>query len=312
MMAADLALKLRSYTDEVRRAVLGRWPQALADLGIDAEYLRNRHGPCPGCGGKDRFRFDDRDGRGSFVCGQGGDTLTGDGFALVMHVERCDFRAAVQRIGDVFGIELPDASGKAAARAVAPPYDRERIDALKRDRETEAEHRAAEARNKAAYIWRTSPTCAMHQYLSKKGIQAHGARVYRGLLVVPLWNANRQLQSLEFISADGGKKFLRGGRVKGSYFAIGKPGDVVCIAEGFATAASIFEATGHATACAFSAGNLQPVAEIVRAKFQTVRIVICADDDHATPGNPGLTKARQAAQAIGGFLAVPDFAGAAA
>ncbi len=48
----------------------GRWSEILPRLGIDARFLRNRHGPCPLCGGKDRFRFDDRDGSGSYFCNQ--------------------------------------------------------------------------------------------------------------------------------------------------------------------------------------------------------------------------------------------------
>ena len=65
--------------------------------------------------------------------------------------------------------------------------------------------------------------------------------------------------------------------------------------------------TGHAVACAFSAGNLKPVAVALREKYPDTVLVICADDDHLTEGNPGLTKATEAAQSIGGLLAIPCF-----
>jgi putative DNA primase/helicase len=95
--------------------------------------------------------------------------------------------------------------------------------------------------------------------------------------------------------------------VTGCHFIIGEPNGVLCIAEGFATAASIFESVGHAVAIGFNAGNLRSVAKDLRGKFRDLRLVICADDDIRAPGNPGMKHARAAAQAVGGFLAVPDF-----
>jgi putative DNA primase/helicase len=106
---------------------------------------------------------------------------------------------------------------------------------------------------------------------------------------------------------DGRKIFLTGGRKRGCYFAIGRPADVLCVCEGYATAASIFEATEYATAVAFDAGNLEPVALALRAKFPDTRIVICADNDIHTSGNPGLTAATRAAAAVCGAVACPHF-----
>ncbi|MEO6929442.1 MAG: toprim domain-containing protein, partial [Casimicrobiaceae bacterium] len=82
---------------------------------------------------------------------------------------------------------------------------------------------------------------------------------------------------------------------------------MICIAEGFATGASIHEATGHAVAVAFNAANLAPVAVALRDKLPDVRMIVCADDDYRTDGNPGMTKAREAALAVSGLLAIPDF-----
>ncbi|MBL0168493.1 MAG: toprim domain-containing protein, partial [Propionivibrio sp.] len=80
----------------------------------------------------------------------------------------------------------------------------------------------------------------------------------------------------------------------------------------FATGASIHEATGYPVAVAFNAGNLEPVAKALRAKFPDLRLIVCADDDVGTAGNPGMTKATAAARAVGALLAVPDFGRAAA
>src|SRR5437773_12205191 len=82
---------------------------------------------------------------------------------------------------------------------------------------------------------------------------------------------------------------------------------MMCIAEGYTTAASVHQATGHAVAVAIDAGNLEPVAVALRAKYPDLCIVICSDDDYLKADNPGLTNATAAARAVGGLLAVPGF-----
>ena len=98
-----------------------------------------------------------------------------------------------------------------------------------------------------------------------------------------------------------------GGRVKGCYHSIGKPAGVLIVCEGYATGASIHESTGHAVAVAFNAGNLPAVALALRAKYPDLKIIVGADDDHLTDGNPGKAKATAAALAVGGLVAVPSF-----
>jgi len=88
---------------------------------------------------------------------------------------------------------------------------------------------------------------------------------------------------------------------------IGEPADVIVIGEGFATCASIHEATGYAVAVAFDCGNLEPVARAIRVQFPDLALVVAADDDASTEGNPGLTKATGAARATGVRLGIPDF-----
>lgn len=74
---------------------VGRWPGILATLGIDQAYLRNKHGPCPICCGKDRFRFDDKEGRGTFICSHCG---SGDGFKLLQSVLGWSFSEAAKQV----------------------------------------------------------------------------------------------------------------------------------------------------------------------------------------------------------------------
>jgi putative DNA primase/helicase len=164
------------------------------------------------------------------------------------------------------------------------------------------------ARVRAAKIWNGAAEAPSdHPYLVRKGVRPNGLRTHCGELVVPAYDAAGTLHSLQFIAQDGAKNFLLGGRVTGCHFIIGEPNGALCIVEGFATAASIFESVGHAVAIGFNAGNLPPVAKELRGKFPGLQIVVCADDDVKTPGNPGLKYAREAVQAVGGFLAVPDF-----
>jgi putative DNA primase/helicase len=185
-----------------------------------------------------------------------------------------------------------------------------RVAAAKAKREADEVNRHAEARARAAATWQAAKAAsAEHPYLRAKGVKPHGIRQSGDDLLIPMRDAGGELHSLQTIAPDGTKLFVTGGRVAACYHSIGKPDGAICIAEGYATAASIHEATGHAVAVAFNAGNLAAVARELRAKLHNVRIIVCADDDYRTDGNPGLTKATQAARAVGGILAVPGFRG---
>ena len=106
------------------------------------------------------------------------------------------------------------------------------------------------------------------------------------------------------------KRFLTGGEITGCYHVIGnKPIDRLLVTEGYATGSSLHEATGDTVAVAFYADNLKPVAKILREKFPSLKIILCADNDTQTEGNPGVRKATEAAQEIGGLLAIPNCEG---
>lgn len=183
-----------------------------------------------------------------------------------------------------------------------------RMAAAKAARDAEQAQVRAAAEKRAAALWgRAKPANNDHPYLLKKQVGAFGIRDLRGQLVIPLRDECGALHSLQFIGTDGRKTFLTGGRKRGCYYAIGRPETALCICEGYATGATIFQATGHAAAIAFDAGNLAPVAMTLRRKFPDLRLVIAADNDFETPGNPGLKAAQAAARAVGAALAVPRF-----
>ncbi len=112
---------------------------------------------------------------------------------------------------------------------------------------------------------------------------------------------------MQQVFENGEKRFLKNGNVKGLFHIIGQPADLIYIGEGYATMASVHSATGKTCLIAFYANNLKEVCRKVRSCYPDNEIVVCADDDHMTKGNPGLTKAREAALEIGAGLAVPDF-----
>jgi len=147
-----------------------------------------------------------------------------------------------------------------------------------------------------------------HNYLDMKGIEPFGAKTNGNQLVIPIY-FDGDLISYQEIYPDGQKRFMKGGRTKGGYFEIGKTDDLspICICEGYATGASIHQATHYKTVIAFSAENLLPVAQRFREKYQSRKFIICADDDWKRDVNIGLSKANETAISIKGMVATPKF-----
>jgi putative DNA primase/helicase len=85
---------------DVREAATGRWPGILVALGVDSSFLTDKHKPCPVCGGENRFRFDDKDGRGTYFCSHCG---AGDGFSLLMNLKGWDFRTTAREVEQIVG-----------------------------------------------------------------------------------------------------------------------------------------------------------------------------------------------------------------
>ena len=214
--------------------------------------------------------------------------------------------------GGVFGCFRQGLSESWQARQPANPEQRaafqEKVKQARQEAAKIEEQQRAECRKKSAELWELGREVdAKHGYILAKQIKPYGAKQLQGSLIVPVRDAAGTLHGLQFIQADGSKRFKSGTTVAGCYHSIGKPNGKLLVAEGFATAATLHESTGLAVACAFNAGNLKPVAESLRAKYPTMTIIVAADDDHATDGNPGLSKATEAARAVNGLLARPAF-----
>ena len=185
-----------------------------------------------------------------------------------------------------------------------------RIEADKKAREAETKAGYAKAAETAKWVWQKAEKVYKHPYLERKGISGKGSRLYKGSLVVPAWK-NGTLTSLQFIAADGEKRFLKLGDIQGAYGSLGKDTRRIYISEGFATASSIYEAVQpFVSVWSFNAGNLMAVYQTIRAKYPDAVITICADNDQwstrpdGTLYNAGMLKAAE----INELIAWPDFA----
>lgn len=223
-----------------------------------------------------------------------------------------DWRSGVKHKIDLKGIAISPEERAAIRQRVAD--DRKRADA-KRQAE------AAKAARRAELAWRRCEPVGSSDYLIRKGVQGYGVRYSpQGNLVIAMHDANNQVHGLQVIFGGEAAKKKRGrdkdfwppGLAKqGHFFLIGRPRprEVLLIAEGYATAASLHEATGWPAAVAFDAGNLVPVAMALRKRYREARILVCADDDFATKGNPGIAGASAAALAVNGAWLAPTFSG---
>jgi putative DNA primase/helicase len=92
-------------SEKIGDLCVGRWESILTSLGIAPEFLSKKHGPCPLCGGKDRWRFDNKDGRGTWFCSNDG---AGDGFALIQKLNGWSFVQAAREVERVLGVSKQD------------------------------------------------------------------------------------------------------------------------------------------------------------------------------------------------------------
>lgn len=178
-----------------------------------------------------------------------------------------------------------------------------------RDAALERQHQVAS--ETVEKIW-TGAQAALpdHPYLAKKGIGVHGARATGdGRLVVPLYDQDGTLASLQYIAHDGGKLYHPGGQTGGKFWMVGsldEPGTLY-VAEGFATAATIHETTGRPVVVAYSASNLVPVTGTLRETYgATQDIVIVADNDSSGVGQ---RYAEQASAKFGARMVMPPIQG---
>lgn len=201
-------------------------------------------------------------------------------------------------------------------RSAMTESERQAHDARQAQREAEEQARHAAARKECQQIWEESEQCPDdHPYVTAKGIRPYGAHVepdgYQNI-IVPVY-INGEIWSVQRLNVNRFKRFYKGGKIQGGYMDIPDPIDpitppeTIILCEGWATGCSLYEATRYTVRVAFSAEKLMEVAKFTRAQFPKARIILAADDDYRKPPNAGITKANEAAKAVGGVPVVPKF-----
>ena len=223
-----------------------------------------------------------------------------------------------------FGVWHGNDNGKVAVKPGPQvqmlPEQREAIAAkIRSDAAKARAQRAAEAERAAAAAskaWRRYEATGHSDYLDRKGIQAHGIRFHpSGSIAVPMMDDRGKIWGLQVIRGRNRgnkleKQYWPAGLAKIGHYHIvgGSPRGVTLLCEGYATAASVHEASGMPAVVAFDANNLLPVAKAIAKAYRGVRLLVCADDDYRTDGNPGVTAATNAALAVDGLVLAPTFA----
>lgn len=287
-----------SPIDRVLREFNGAWRQTLENYGCHLPSGRN-HGPCPVCGGKDRFRFDDKEGRGTWFCSQC-DPQSGGGLLLL---SRFLGKPTIEVANELLG-NTPE-------RSLAPVYR----SFVSEDQIRKANHEQA---RKGAEALLASSELRQHAYMSDRGLD--GQWLVNGepimgrdrsviqpgeLLLVPAYKAEgdgSKLVNVQKIKANKEKRPLYGGDMAGVYHKLDGHQKLIAITEGYATGVTVNQVTGATTYCAFNTGNLAVVAAWVASQHLGVPVVFFADNDEH---GAGLRYAKDAAAPLGATVALP-------
>ncbi|HHJ4620906.1 MULTISPECIES: DUF927 domain-containing protein [Klebsiella/Raoultella group] len=314
---------------EVKRGTIGSWESVLPQCGVTAPK-KGHHGPCPICGGNDRFHFIDDHGGGEWHCRQCDEPNHGDGLDLISRAHGITITVAAQKVASVLGIDYPTA--EAAPEAASHRKSQLAIENQRREqeRQREAWHETARRWNtfNASYRALTEAVATEQPsaYLASKGL-AHPLPVLpdrftlpkqpgrktlsfpAGTLLLPLVDESGAVTAAQTITPKGGKILVPGSAKKGAFYAVNiqEQPEAVLIAEGLATVLSVYQMRPDALAvAAVDAGNLLPVAEVMRRRYPEAQIIIAADND-IKPGEPNTGKeaAEKAAKAVSGWVALP-------
>lgn len=299
----------------VTAAAYGQWREILTANGINLPDPKRRSG-CPVCGGKDRFRFDDQEGRGTWLCnqcGKDGKCGAGDGLSLYQKATGQTMSEAIRSLAGYLGL-----SGQMT------PADHARIEKQRQKAAKAAEQqKAKEARQRdaaaalAQQMEREAVPCMAEQvpYLARKGfsgfvvdVLAHDYGYHKaGLLLVVLFNIDGVTTCAEIIDNKiiDNKRALAGGQKIGSAAYIEPLDDSLpenaahCgVVEGYATGLSVRALTGWPVFCGMSKAGLADAALIARYNCPKAQIVICGDVGAER-------EAEEAARAVGGLVSYP-------
>ncbi|CAM7644396.1 Bacteriophage T7 Gp4 DNA primase/helicase N-terminal domain-containing protein [Citrobacter freundii] len=273
-----------NFINDVRIKANGHWQPIFERLSIPTN---RSEGPCPACGGNTRYRFDDKDGRGTYFCSHCG---AGTGLDLVMKVRQCGAREAAVMVAEVMALPLPEQK---------PAREKPQTDI---------------ASKVACLAAKTAP--GQSDYLTSKGLQRPFPLLSDGSMLITLTNVAGAITGAQIIKPDGSKRLVAGTVKKGSFCVVNSAEntETVVISEGLATAISVQQLRQIATIiAAIDAGNLPAVAMAMRQRYPNAQIIIAADNDQSSESdgiggvkvNTGREAAEKAAKAVSGWVSMP-------
>ena len=290
------------YVSAVSDRAHNNWPKIFEQLGIFIPP-NHRHGPCPCCRGKDRFRMDDMEGRGTWFCNQCG---AGDGLDLVSRFLGCALVAAAGMVQDMDPVPL------------VPPA-REKSQALNMESRIKTLLRHCES-GEAPYLTTRGWRRAQWLLAERSSRTICGVHFGAGTLVLPIRNTGAQLTGAQFIHPGGKKYLLPGSHLKDCFCPVhqasrngrpepwapdSKPPEGIIITEGYATALAVSCLHHFPVVAALSAHNLKNVAIAFRALWPECHLILAGDNDCSQEKNTGFLNATAAAEVVKGCVVLP-------
>ncbi|WP_179997240.1 primase-helicase zinc-binding domain-containing protein [Acinetobacter sp. YH16050] len=302
-----MMIKPKFQLDDVKAKAQGLWMDTIFPrFNIEVRFKKKT--PCPACGGRDRFRYDDKNGNGDYICQHCG---AGDGFSLIQKCTHLSFPDTIAEVAAIVGLDAT--SNITDADRARWRKEKEIRDKEQRERELKMQEQIA---RKADGLFRNAYLGDFSLYLKNKQVDKDPKIkiTHDGNLLIPAIDENGKIWNVQTITPDGQKLFIQesGGRTGGCFFMIGEvqpdlyDAHIICIAEGYATGMSIHMATGHPVALSFVANNLPKVGAVLRKKYPKAVFVYCADDDSAKE-DTGIKYAKEAQSITGGIVILPDF-----
>lgn len=292
---------MKRLVSDVAALARYQWPQLFKQLGINIPE-HHRHGPCPCCGGKDRFRMDDLDGRGTWFCNQCG---AGDGLDLIARYSGGSLIIAARKILDLNLVPL--------ALPVREIWQTGNIDVRVRALLRHCD--IGEAPYLVKRGWHST-----QWLLTEKGSRViSNVRFGAGTLVLPLRDIGMRLTGVQFIRQDGCKYLLPGSHLKSSFCPVHEatangigewlpdhqtPAGIV-ITEGYATALAVAPLHYFPVVAALSANNLLNVARALRLQWPECHLILAGDNDTGKATNTGWQNAEIAARDVNGYALKP-------
>jgi len=295
---------------EVTSSAVNRWPDVLSMVGIDVPGNPRAQVPCPACGGRDRFRFDDN-GRGSHYCNQCG---AGDGLDLIQKVNNCDSAEAAKLVADVLGIDYRTAkithntTTKSAAQLATERQQREQT---RHQQEATEQAQKRQRFNQRYTVLNSEAVLGESEYLTSRGLTGFTFPMLAdGRLLLSLVDESGATVAAQTITPNGVKRLLTDSTKKAAFHVVQNAPEqpqVLIIAEGLATSLTTHLIRPDAlVVVAIDAGNLLPVAQALRVSNPDAQIIIAADNDiKPDEANTGKEQAEKAALSVRGWVSLP-------